>query len=677
MQKSLLTYVTQSNILLFSKATAAILATILLFSRDLTIIFTDALQSETATHTLAIPFLFAYLIFRKRKMLRAVMPLEGQNKSRRTRHLTTIAGILLSITAVLLYWYGSYTFTPIEYHLSTLPIFAAGLTLIFFNLQTLRELVFPIAFLIFLTPPPFETLYGIGSVLSVLSSTVSNGIINTIGIPSTIISEYGNPTIIITRSDGATVPFTVDIACSGIYSLIGFVLFAAFVAYVIRDKPWKRIALLAVGAPLIYLINILRITLILLIGYYSGEETALQVFHLFGGWVLIFLGTLLLLLFSEKILHTKIFAKPPQKCPECNPKPPGNHSFCYKCGTLLKYEVPRIRVTDIVKIATILASIALLASTQTPVFALAQNSIQVRVDTPAGEQTSEILPQIQGYDLLFAYRDTGYETRAGQDLVLVYVYAPTDPNKIPILVTIGITSKFSSLHKWDACLKQAAKQILLKDVQLTVNPPIIGRFFVFQYATTDEMQATLYWVESATFNVNETTEQKLAIISLIVPTRNQGDLPRIESQMLTAATVIAEYWQPIKIWSQIVTVISQKGLYLAATTGTMIVAIVAMYGFDEIRQRQNNMTAYGRLSETNRDLIDAIRKTEKQTMPTLDNITSTLEQEAEQTTDKEQVKQSLSALERIGIIRSIIANNQDQPVQAWKTRMTLIYRERH
>lgn len=40
---------------------------------------------------------------------------------------------------MLLYWHGSYTFTPLEYHILTLPIFAAGLTLILFNPQTLRQ----------------------------------------------------------------------------------------------------------------------------------------------------------------------------------------------------------------------------------------------------------------------------------------------------------------------------------------------------------------------------------------------------------------------------------------------------------------------------------------------------------------------------------------------------------
>lgn len=171
-----------------------------------------------------------------------------------------------------------------------LPIFVAGLTLILFSPQTMRQLTFPICFLIFLTPPPSEILYALGATFSTISSEASNAIVNAMGIPSIITSEYDNPTITITRPDGSTIPFTVDIACSGIYSLIGFLIFAVFIAYIIRDKPWKKLALIIVGLPLVYLLNIIRITITLILGYHYGEALALQAFHLLGGWILVFLG---------------------------------------------------------------------------------------------------------------------------------------------------------------------------------------------------------------------------------------------------------------------------------------------------------------------------------------------------------------------------------------------------
>jgi hypothetical protein len=134
--------------------------------QDLTLVFRNALSDEATYHILAIPFLFGYLLYRKRAMVNAALKQENKTfSSTFSKYFVLSAGILLCATAILAYWSGSYTFTPLEYHMLTLPIMVAGLTLIMFNGQTLRHLAFPIAFLFFLTPPPTEILYSVGSSL--------------------------------------------------------------------------------------------------------------------------------------------------------------------------------------------------------------------------------------------------------------------------------------------------------------------------------------------------------------------------------------------------------------------------------------------------------------------------------------------------------------------------------
>jgi hypothetical protein len=137
---------TRSTLALSIKAVAVLGAIIAIYFQDLTIIFSDALQSEITNCMLAIPIIFTYLIYRKRKMLRAVIPLENPNQPKQTKCIPAMVGLLLCTAAITFYWYGSYTFTPLEHHMVTLPIFVAGLTLILFNPQTLRQLAFPIAF---------------------------------------------------------------------------------------------------------------------------------------------------------------------------------------------------------------------------------------------------------------------------------------------------------------------------------------------------------------------------------------------------------------------------------------------------------------------------------------------------------------------------------------------------
>src|SRR3972149_8369829 len=96
-----------------AKIAVVISVTLALFFADLTILFTDALQSETLGYMLIVPFVLIYLIYRKRKMLRAVLTPENGGVSRKVRHLQVIIALLSIITSVLLYWYGSYTFTPL------------------------------------------------------------------------------------------------------------------------------------------------------------------------------------------------------------------------------------------------------------------------------------------------------------------------------------------------------------------------------------------------------------------------------------------------------------------------------------------------------------------------------------------------------------------------------------
>ncbi|MGB9841312.1 MAG: exosortase/archaeosortase family protein [Candidatus Bathyarchaeales archaeon] len=668
--------VIHNNLWLILKAVAIPAATLILFYQDLAIIFSDAFKSEAASYMLAIPFILAYLLYRKRGILTATLSLNNKDHTKIQRTLQPVAGILLVATAILLYWHGSYTFTPIEYHLLALPIFVAGTVLLLFNAKALRQLAFPIAFLFFLVPPPTEILYTVGGTLSAFSAQASATIASLTGIPTSLVAEYGNPLIQITRPDGTILNFTVDIACSGIYSLLSFLIFALLVAYIIRDKPWKKIALILTGIPLIYLLNIVRITTLLIIGYHYGENLALQTFHLLGGWVLIFIGTLLLLAISEKIFKTKIFTKT-EKCVQCNPKPPANQGFCFNCGKIFRAAAGTKGKTDIVKIAAILLVAIALASIQAPTFALADRPTILLTTTANGEQAStEILPDIPNYTLQFAYRDTDFEATAKTDMALAYIYVPHNESQKPVWVSLEIASARSSLHRWEVCLityplsqgwKPKVSEIELREIQLSENPPLISRFFVFQYTKTGLIQAVLYWYESATFNVNGTLQQKHIKLSLIAYPDSMEELAEIENQLISLATPIANYWRPIITWSPIALILSQNGGQLTVAASSILGAAVVVAAVEARRQQKARKAVYNKLSDANKRIIDAIRKAEKTTTPTLRNIAKAYQEATGAFIDEKILLQKLTELEAIGAIKSEIANSQDEPIQTWKT----------
>jgi exosortase len=664
----------ESNLVLGLKIAAVAVATLAIFYQDLVVLANDALQSEYMNYILVIPFLFAYLLYRKRRMLRAAIG-EKNEEQKSTRYLPAIAGILLSATAILLYWHGSYTFTPLQYHMIALPLFAAGLVLIFFNGQTLRHSIFAVALLFLLTPPPLDILYSWGYTLSVASSEVSYNLVRLLQIPATLTSESGTPIIHITGTSGAAMSFAVDVACSGIYSLIGFLVFAVFTAYIIRDKLWKKLVLFLIGFLLIYLINIARITTILLIGYQFGEQMALQLFHLLGGWILIFIGTIILLIFGEKILHAQIFAKSTEKCAGCNPKSERTRDFCLSCGRVLTPAPIAFRKSEIAKIVAVVAVVILLVSIQVPVFALTKGPAQVLIQTSTGEQgNTQLLPQISNYEPKFLYRDTDFENLSGQEASLIYVYQPSDETKDPIYVAVEIASTTGPLHPWEYCLVGPARpayatQLDLTDIRILDNPPIVARYFAFILKSTNQSQVVLYWYESAVFMANGTAQQKQVKISLITYPDSPQNLTRKE-ELLPFATAIAQYWEPIKTWTQVALLLSQQSLPLAAATGIPIPVITVLFILRKRNERKANTRAYPKLSRPTRDIIDIVSETEKTMTSTLHAISTAYENRTGESIENEKMLEKLGEVEKTGIIKRETANVQDQPTQVWKTQMT-------
>ena len=652
------------------------IAIIAFYYQDLTLVFGDALTNEATSYILIIPFILSYLIYRKRKMLTAaITDTITENQPEHTRYYSLVSGILLCIIAILVYWTGSYTFTPLEYHLFTLPIFTAGLALILFNPQTLRQALFPIIFLIFLTPPPNEIFYTLGSALSVYSSEASTALTRLIGIPATLTSEYGTPIILITRPDLSSMNFSVDVACSGIYSLLGFLVFAIFIVYIVRDKPWKKAALFAMGFPLIYFLNIIRITTIIAIGYNMGEQLALDIFHLLGGWVLIFIGTLLLLAISEKILRINLFTKKNKNtCPDCTSPNTTNttQNYCTNCGRITKHKPLRFNLRDSAKMITILSVMILLLWIQMPVFATTHSPAPVLVQTPNGEIGNPLLfPNITGYELSFWDRDTYFERISKQDYSLRFLYMPTDENKTWVWIGLEIAPTTSSLHRWEICLVSwpqtpRVAQLDLRDIQILDNPPVMARYFAFQNLQDSQTQLVLYWYETSIFTISGTAQQKQVKISLITFPGTPEKVSNMENEILPIAEAIANYWQPIKTWALVSMTISQNGLNLALGTTAFLVITVATYFFQRKRQQKTRMDAYRKLATRDQQLVETIRKIRQTTPSTIQRIRDTYQETTNTDLTTEQVEQKLTELSKIGLVKNTIVNNRDEPTRTWK-----------
>jgi exosortase/archaeosortase family protein len=668
--------INQTRLAVATKFTVIVAVVIAFYLQDLNLVLRNAVSDESTYHILAIPILFGYLLYRKRKMVSATIKQTPKSSPQSAaKHFSAITGVLLCATSVLVYWFGSYSFTPIEYHMLTLPVFVTGLVLILFSAQTLKQLAFPIAFLFFLTPPPTEILYSVGSTLSDLSAHASNALANIIGITSTISAQYGSPIITITRPDQTIMNFSVDVACSGVYSLIGFVIFAVFIAYITRAaKLWNKILIFALGIPLIIVLNIFRITTIMAIGNSYGDQLALQVFHAMGATVLMFIGTLILLITTDRFIKKPKAAQPCLSCTSSSPK-----DFCFNCGKILQQYKIKLNRFDVAKIVSIVIVIGLLLSIQAPVFALTEGPAQVLIQTPNGLQPNTQalpLPQIAGYNVSYVYRDTHFEELSGEDASLVYAYGSLSSNEPTVWVAVELASTTGPLHRWETCLinypisqglQPKVTQLDLTDIQTQANPPIVGRYFAFQYLTTNQTQVVLYWYETATFTVNNQTQQKHVKISLVVYPESPDDVKQYEELLLPIAKSINDYWQPIKTWTAVALTISQNGLALSAATIALLVAFV-IYRLIIYRQEKSSLLIlYGKLPITKQQLIQAVQEAQREGNSTTQGIADQLNKQPNKKTTSEQLCSELEEAEKVGLIGKSVINHQDKPAYAWKS----------
>lgn len=627
------------------------------------------------SHIILVPLLACFLIYRKKELAKASFALERLRAKTKTISLSEITGIAICLSAFLLYWYGSYTFYPLEYHIASLIIFLIGITLTLFNVKTLIALIFPILFLLFLIPPPSTVTFSAGAALGNFNSQASYALLKIVGLPVALSSEYGPPTIVVNTPSEGHLEFAVDLACSGIYSLVAFTMFATFLAYVVRGSIPKKIVLFPLGFTMLTILNILRISLIVFIAYQFGEAIAMAIFHLFSGWLLIFLGMLLLFLITERLLHLQIFVGKNKitSRPKCHDTLKSNETFCPHCGKFLKNHQARFPKKFWIKITALLLSSYLVTLTiQAPVFAFAEGLTITNLNP---EASTEAFPQVTDYKLIFLYRDQNFEKVSRQDASLLYAYMSQNISNPTVYVLVGVASSITNLHSWEVCLVtwQTARghQPLVnvlesRDIQIMQNPPITARYFVFQHPA-NYTQVTLYWYQKALFKTGLTIESKYTRISLIILTKNPNDYPKLEQKLLNMGQSIAAYWEPVKAQSLVSLGIPTMQILLGSTIIFAIIVQTTQYT-REWRRKTTNLKIFEKLASPEEKLLfQTIKELSQETKETTtQNIGSAFAKAAGKPAKLNELIGMLNNLEKHGIINADILNILDQPRLVWK-----------
>lgn len=267
-------FVKNSLLFLFS------LAALFLLYLPLRNIFLYSSYQVYYSYTVLIPFVSAYLLYKKRKSI--LSPAACSIKT----------GVAVMFAGLTLYGVGFFHFVAINQdNQSSLLIFAAllfwiGSFVLLYGIRNFRKALFPLLFLGFMIPwPPFmidKAIY----LLQTGSTELVDVIFTLMGW--TFIREgfvFYMPEIGI----------EVGPACSGIRSAIALLITSVLAAWLFLDATWRRLLFFFSIFPLVILKNGIRILTLYLLAIHVDKQILIgSPLHTASG-VLIFIPTLLLL----------------------------------------------------------------------------------------------------------------------------------------------------------------------------------------------------------------------------------------------------------------------------------------------------------------------------------------------------------------------------------------------
>ncbi len=659
---------------------------VLIYWEDLAQVFGKALilnAGNISNYVFVVPFLLAYVIYRKRKVLRVSVAYREAHGFGWDQTM----GIALCFGAIVLYIYGSSTLYAIDYHILSLPIFLGGATMLIFNIRTFRHVIFAIILTAFLEAPPGEFVSALSADLSWMMAVMVQVILHSFGLPVSVQGTLGAPALMVTKN-GFDTPIYVGESSSGSFSLLGLPLFAAFVAYIIRNTFWKRVVIFGMGFPIFFILNMLRIAVIVTLWYAYGE-TVSESFHVISGSVMVAGGTIVLLLIGEKIFKIKIWGQriPLTQCPICEKSRGAGESLCLLCGRLLKQISTSLDRRSIGRIVILIMIAAVMNTVQVQTYFSSAAAVR---DTPLSildiskiegpDTTRYFLPQLPGYDLQFAYRDLRIETLLRQDAALAFTYTAQNATTT-IFSGIQIST---GQHHWEASLviapslfgRPVVTVLRLEDIDIT--PLQKARFFMYQRPDSNLTEAVLYWFVRTPLRFGDGFEDRNVSIMIWSYTdelarggliKASSDVQGTEKLFLSFAKPINDHWNGLTAPSQRQNAMNAVNRNQHVLAAGIILPPTLVYLTHRIKNRSlqlANRKLFNQMPMNEEKLvIDAILHGCKGKL-TGESIVKVYTRLTGKSITQDKLLEVLEVCRRAGLILEDISNKSDEPVLVWR-----------
>lgn len=202
------------------------------------------------------------------------------------RHLDLIVGVPMVAVAMIalivlpprmgtVYWL-------YRIDLLTMPLFVAGAVAIAFGVRMLWRVRAAVLFLLVAWPVPLRVV--VTRMLEPTAELTARGVGRLMAVvPLATPANGDGVTFEVAHGDGFLV--TIASACSGANGLVGFVLVGGALTLALEGSRTRKLAWLATGAALVWVLNLLRIIAILAIGRFFGERAAIDILHPYVGLV--------------------------------------------------------------------------------------------------------------------------------------------------------------------------------------------------------------------------------------------------------------------------------------------------------------------------------------------------------------------------------------------------------
>ncbi len=232
----------------------------------------EAWLEDNNSHGPFIPLISLYMIWTRWQRIQAIEP------------YGLWWGIPIVGVGLFVYAVGQFAAMHAVVHLSFWLVIVGMLTCTI-GLSGIRQIAFPLCYLLAAIPPPTFLQYELSSRLQLWSSALGIGFLQSIGVMA-----FRDGNVI----DLGRIQLQVVEACSGLRYLFPLTTLTILGAYLYRESFWKRILLILSSIPISILLNGFRIGVIGVLVEHYGSGAAEGFTHFFEGWV-IFIASLCLL----------------------------------------------------------------------------------------------------------------------------------------------------------------------------------------------------------------------------------------------------------------------------------------------------------------------------------------------------------------------------------------------